>query len=270
MRARAPCVRVWGVVSPDKRGARRVPKPPSGVPRPRPAGSPPVRHVAAPDATPRQRAAQLPTQLVASVPSHRRPTRRFQVAAVTILAAGAIAGSFAALSRDPEPAPVDAAAVLDPSATPSQPAWRVLAEQKAAQAAAAAAETARRASEAAAAQEAARNAPPMPNVPSSCDEYSGNRAIGCALVLDAGWGLDQMACLEPLWTKESNWRTESHNSSSGAHGIPQALPGDKMATFGADWETNPVTQIKWGLDYIRKRYATPCDAWSFWQAHHWY
>ena len=90
------------------------------------------------------------------------------------------------------------------------------------------------------------------------------------MVLEAGWGLDQMACLEPLWTKESNWRTESHNTSSGAHGIPQALPGDKMAVFGADWETNPVTQIKWGLDYIKKRYVTPCGAWSFWQGHHWY
>jgi hypothetical protein len=184
---------------------------------------------------------------------------------VAILVVGAVAGSYAALSDDPAPPQPAAGVVLDASAEP----WRVLAQQKAEQAAAVAAETARRANEVAAAQEAARQAA-APNVPASCDEYSGNRALGCALVLEAGYGLDQMACLDPLWTKESNWRAEAHNSSSGAHGIPQALPGDKMATFGADWETNPVTQIRWGLDYIRKRYSTPCGAWEFWQGHHWY
>lgn len=107
-------------------------------------------------------------------------------------------------------------------------------------------------------------------VPASCKEYSGNRALGCALLLDAGFGLAQMPCLDRLWTKESGWNHKAQNASSGAYGIPQALPGDKMAVYGSDWRTNPVPQIKWGLNYIKSRYDTPCGAWSFWQSHNWY
>jgi hypothetical protein len=73
-----------------------------------------------------------------------------------------------------------------------------------------------------------------------------------------------------LWTHESNWNYQSYNASSGAYGIPQAVPGSKMASAGADWKTNPVTQIEWGLSYIAGRYGSPCGAWSFWQAHKWY
>jgi hypothetical protein len=107
-------------------------------------------------------------------------------------------------------------------------------------------------------------------VPASCKEYTGNRALGCALLLDAGYALDQMPCLDKLWTKESGWNPLSRNASTGAYGIPQALPGDKMAAYGDDWRTNPVPQIKWGLSYIKGRYGTPCGAWSFWLAHNWY
>jgi hypothetical protein len=107
-------------------------------------------------------------------------------------------------------------------------------------------------------------------VPASCNDYSGNRAIGCALLLEAGFELDQMPCLDRLWTKESGWNHKSQNPSSGAYGIPQALPGDKMAAYGSDWQTNPVPQIKWGLNYIENRYNTPCGAWSFFQANNWY
>ncbi|MFI1990388.1 lytic transglycosylase domain-containing protein [Actinoplanes sp. NPDC020271] len=99
-------------------------------------------------------------------------------------------------------------------------------------------------------------------IPSSCNEFSGSRAIGCALTLSAGFGLDQFACLNKLFNKESGWNYRAENRSSGAYGIPQSLPGSKMAAFGADWKTNPATQIKWGLDYIKKRYKTPCGAWS--------
>ena len=74
----------------------------------------------------------------------------------------------------------------------------------------------------------------------------------------------QMPCLDKLWPGE-RLRTTRQNPS-GAYGIPQALPGSKMATFGADWQTNPVTQIKWGLDYIKGRYKTPCGAWAHSQA----
>ncbi|GAA4603150.1 hypothetical protein BJY16_004513 [Actinoplanes octamycinicus] len=99
-------------------------------------------------------------------------------------------------------------------------------------------------------------------IPKSCNEFSGSRAIGCALTLQAGFGLDQFACLNKLWAKESGWNYRAENRSSGAYGIPQSLPGSKMAAFGDDWKTNPATQIKWGLDYIKKRYDTPCGAWQ--------
>jgi hypothetical protein len=73
-----------------------------------------------------------------------------------------------------------------------------------------------------------------------------------------------------LWNKESHWNVYAHNVRSGAYGIPQALPGDKMATAGADWATNPATQITWGLGYIGGRYGTPCGAWGHSQAKGWY
>jgi hypothetical protein len=111
------------------------------------------------------------------------------------------------------------------------------------------------------------NAPP---VPVDCESYSGNRQIGCSLLSWAGFESGQMSCLEPLWTKESGWNERAGNQSSGAYGIPQSLPGNKMAKYGSDWETNPVTQIKWGLDYIKGRYGTPCGAWSAFQSKGWY
>ncbi len=111
--------------------------------------------------------------------------------------------------------------------------------------------------------------PPMP-IPESCDEYSGNRAVGCALLLDHGFELDQMPCLDNLWTRESGWNHLASNPYTGAYGIPQALPGSKMASHGEDWATNPATQIRWGLSYISGRYGTPCDAWGFFQRNGWY
>jgi hypothetical protein len=73
-----------------------------------------------------------------------------------------------------------------------------------------------------------------------------------------------------MWTRESGWNTQADNPSSGAYGIPQALPGSKMASAGSDWQTNPATQIKWGLGYIKQTYGTPSAAWTFWQSHNWY
>ncbi|WP_405103451.1 lytic transglycosylase domain-containing protein [Micromonospora sp. NBC_01412] len=102
-------------------------------------------------------------------------------------------------------------------------------------------------------------------IPASCSEYGGNRKIGCALMLDAGFGIDQFPCLEKLWTKESGWNHKARNSSSGAYGIPQSLPGSKMGSVASDWQTNPATQIKWGLGYIKGRYNSPCGAWSYFQ-----
>lgn len=99
-------------------------------------------------------------------------------------------------------------------------------------------------------------------IPSSCAQYSGNRAIGCALTLQAGFPISQFPCLDRLWTKESGWNHRAVNSGSGAYGIPQSYPGTKMASTGADWRTNPATQITWGLGYIKGRYRTPCGAWA--------
>ena len=102
-------------------------------------------------------------------------------------------------------------------------------------------------------------------IPGSCQEFSGSRAIGCTLMLEAGFGIGQFPCLNKLWDHESGWNYKATNRSSGAYGIPQAFPGRKMASAGADWKTNPATQIKWGLGYIKGRYDTPCGAWSHFQ-----
>ncbi|WP_194396089.1 lytic transglycosylase domain-containing protein [Microbacterium atlanticum] len=85
-----------------------------------------------------------------------------------------------------------------------------------------------------------------------------------------GWGDDQFACLVSLWHKESGWNYQAYNRSSGAFGIPQALPGSKMGSAGADWQTNPATQISWGLGYIAGRYGSPCGAWGHSQSVGWY
>lgn len=84
-----------------------------------------------------------------------------------------------------------------------------------------------------------------------------------------GWGADQMSCLIPLWDRESGWSVYASNPS-GAYGIPQALPGSKMASAGADWQTNPATQIRWGLGYIKSMYVTPCGAWAHEESSGWY
>ncbi|MDO7881804.1 hypothetical protein [Antiquaquibacter soli] len=85
-----------------------------------------------------------------------------------------------------------------------------------------------------------------------------------------GWGADQGPCLIWLWNRESGWRTNAYNASSGAYGIPQALPGSKMANYAADWRTNYQTQIMWGLIYISGRYGSPCAAWAHSEAVGWY
>jgi hypothetical protein len=95
------------------------------------------------------------------------------------------------------------------------------------------------------------------------------RSYARLLLQERGWG-DQFTCLNLLWNRESGWNYQAYNPSSGAFGIPQALPGYKMAAAGADWRTNPATQIRWGLDYIASTYGTPCGAWGHSQATGWY
>jgi hypothetical protein len=90
------------------------------------------------------------------------------------------------------------------------------------------------------------------------------------MLSDFGFGDDQFSCLDSLYMSESGWNIHADNPSSSAYGIPQALPGSKMASAGPDWENNAATQIKWGLEYIKNSYGTPCGAWSFKQGHNWY
>jgi hypothetical protein len=76
--------------------------------------------------------------------------------------------------------------------------------------------------------------------------------------------------LSNLWTHESGWNHLAENPSSGAYGIPQSLPANKMASEGKDWKTNPATQIKWGVKYIKLRYGSPCDAYNHFKLKNWY
>lgn len=110
----------------------------------------------------------------------------------------------------------------------------------------------------------------VPTTPIDCMRYSGNRRIGCSMLSTAGFPSSQMACLEPLWTKESGWSTHATNSAGTAWGIPQALPGSKMKSAGPNWRDDAATQIKWGFGYIKGRYGTPCKAWAHFKSNNWY
>ncbi|MFB7892457.1 lytic transglycosylase domain-containing protein [Microbacterium sp. NPDC056044] len=152
------------------------------------------------------------------------------------------------------------------------------AEEKARQEAEAAA-AAKAAEEAAAAAAKKSSAPRSSGA--SAPVYATGGAVGGTSPADAqataramlgnyGWGDDQFGCLVSLWNKESGWNYQAYNRGSGAYGIPQALPGSKMGSAGADWQTNPATQIAWGLGYISGRYGNPCGAWSHSQSTGWY
>ncbi|HET7016451.1 MAG TPA: lytic transglycosylase domain-containing protein [Streptosporangiaceae bacterium] len=94
--------------------------------------------------------------------------------------------------------------------------------------------------------------------------------IAAAMLASFGWSSSEFGCLNELWVRESGWNPAATNPYSGAYGIPQALPGAKMASAGADWETNPATQIRWGLGYIKATYGSPCAAWSHETSYGWY
>lgn len=96
------------------------------------------------------------------------------------------------------------------------------------------------------------------------------RFAACYMQRVYNWGSQEYVCLVTLWNHESGWRVNAHNRASGAHGIPQSLPGSKMASVGSNWYSNPFTQIRWGLKYIKHRYGTPCIAWRVWKRQKWY
>lgn len=126
--------------------------------------------------------------------------------------------------------------------------------------------------------------PPPPAAPASTGASSSSgkapaagvpdpgtaQAVAYSMMASYGWGDDEYSCLVSLWNRESGWNVYAYNASSGATGIPQALPGSKMASAGADWATNPATQITWGLGYITGRYSTPCGAWAHSESNGWY
>jgi hypothetical protein len=96
------------------------------------------------------------------------------------------------------------------------------------------------------------------------------QTVARALVLREGWSEGQWSCLDSLWSRESGWNTYAVNHSSGAYGIPQALPAWKMASVGSDWRSNPITQIRWGISYIGSKYGSPCVALSHSNAYGYY
>ncbi|MFF2495765.1 lytic transglycosylase domain-containing protein [Agromyces sp. NPDC058064] len=144
---------------------------------------------------------------------------------------------------------------------------RIAAEKKKAAEAAA-----RAAAEAAAAERAAASGSESSggSRPSGPANPSGAQAIARDMLAARGWGDDQFGCLVALWDRESGWNVYAENPSSGAYGIPQALPGSKMGSAGSDWATNPATQIAWGLGYIADRYGSPCGAWDHSESNGWY
>ncbi|MET3904828.1 hypothetical protein [Paenarthrobacter sp. 4246] len=159
-------------------------------------------------------------------------------------------------------------AAADQAAGEKAAAEKAAADQAAAEKAAAdaAAKQAADAAAAAAAAEAAAAAA----APKAVDDPAAAKAYAASILGNYGWSASEMTALNTLWEKESNWRTTATNASSGAYGIVQSLPASKMATAGADWQTNYQTQIKWGLNYIKERYGSPSAALGFHLANNWY
>ena len=142
--------------------------------------------------------------------------------------------------------------------------------QAASKRAAAAAKQAAAAQSPAAAQTPAA-AQPSQTATATVPAASGSpQQIAEAMLGSFGWSASQFSCLDPLWAHESGWSVSAYNAGSGAFGIPQALPGSRMASAGPDWQTDAATQIRWGLDYIKGTYGSPCGAWAHEEATGWY
>jgi hypothetical protein len=102
------------------------------------------------------------------------------------------------------------------------------------------------------------------SVPAVTPDPGTAQSIAYNMLSQFGWSPEaQFGCLDNIWSHESGWSVTAENPS-GAYGIPQALPGEKMSTAGPDWQTDAATQIRWGLGYIQSVYGTPCDAWAHW------
>ena len=124
--------------------------------------------------------------------------------------------------------------------------------------------------EAEAVKPVAKETPAPPARAGAVDDPAAARAFASSQLASFGWGADQMSCLSQLWQRESEWLTSAENASSGAFGIAQSLPANKMDSAGSDWATNYETQIRWGMGYIQGRYGSPCGAWGHSESVGWY
>lgn len=216
----------------------------------------PAAAAQSPDATPSMDRADQVTRDLDRPALADVATQRAAAQAQTSQAISTEAGRLTAEQKAKAEAEAKAAAEQKAKA---DAAAKVAAEQKAKEAAAAKAAADKAAADKAAADKASGG-------------YSGSpRDMAKQIAAkEYGWGDQQFQCYDNIIMHESEWVVTATNPSSGAYGIPQALPGSKMASAGSDWRTNPVTQIHWGLDYVKGRYGTPCQAWSFKSANGWY
>ncbi len=122
----------------------------------------------------------------------------------------------------------------------------------------------------AAQQQAQQDAQQVPAASAAPVPSGSPQQIAMGMLGSYGWSSSQFSCLDSLWNQESGWNVYATNPSSGAYGIPQALPGSKMASAGPDWQTDAATQIRWGLTYIQSLYGSPCGAWAHEEADGWY
>ncbi|MEU4097745.1 transglycosylase SLT domain-containing protein [Streptomyces sp. NPDC026673] len=220
----------------------------------------------------------------------RISVRGFAVASATaVTTVGAVVGVASGSEGGLQPvAAADATTVLADIPAGQQVQQASLTQQVQAQSDAADA-GAKKAAEEAARKQAAKDASARKKAEEKAEadrkaEAASRAAERAALVVKASYSIaevqamaqgiigdaSQYQCFSNIVTRESGWNYTATNASSGAYGLVQALPGSKMASAGADWRTNPGTQIKWGLKYMDSRYGSPCGAWSFWQANHWY
>ena len=220
-------------------------------------------------------------------------------AAGTLTLAAAISVAAASLPSGPVAAPASAAAVYLTVVNGHQGAMRAtraadvmtagqrlvqldrvrftLARERASKLAAAKAAAQQVAAQQAAAQQAATAEPtatpqatPTVAVQAAPVASGSAQQIAEQMLSQYGWSSSQLSCLEPLWARESGWSVTAENPSSGAYGIPQAMPGSEMASAGADWQTDAATQVRWGLTYIQGRYGSPCGAWAHEESDGWY
>lgn len=203
------------------------------------------------------------TQASVQVDPQTRENAAAEAAAQAEAAKRAAAEKAAAAKAAAEKAAAEKAAAEKAAAD------RAAAEQAAA-AQAAAEKAAADAAAKAAADKAAAEAAAAAAAPKAVDDPAAAKAYAASILANYGWGPGEMTALNTLWEKESNWRTTATNASSGAYGIVQSLPAGKMASAGADWQTNYQTQIKWGLNYIKERYGSPSAALAFHLANNWY